>query len=1075
MRWITFLLLSSIVCYQNVLAQSTGKISYTISNGLQLSGVDQTNPVIYDNDWLMDTPEDQFLWLKAHNGEINLVGNINTRDMYGCSSGACLFSLQQTFGDWTNAYAIVTQMGLKNIPAPIAGSTEALVKPASGRIEDTRFNISAGSELIVAEARKASASKPLIVMIGGNPTSVANAYLKDPTIADKMIIMHVDGWASHGQYNATDSWATYVVMKKLKYIIWDGDLNSWYNGKNINITQDMINRLPNNPLANSLKSFLTGEVFSIYHDIGDGPPICYFFNHSLWKNVQRRTENNQPTTSDNYDFLIVSENDWLNYGPLMMDYMTNPANYLLSPNTLPSISLTAPANNASYALGAAVTITATASDANGSVSRVEFYNGNTKIGEDLTSPYSFAWTPGSAGTYSISARATDNENGQATTSAVSINVTNTNTPPVISLTSPANGSSYPTGSTIAIAASASDAGGAISKVEFFNGTTKLGEDLTSPYSYSWINVANGTYTISAKATDNQNAVTSSASVSVTVTAGNTPPVITITAPANNATYTTGASVTVSANASDADGSVTKVECFNGTVKLGEDLTSPYSFIWTNVQAGSYSLTMKATDNQNLSTTSTAINITVSASSTPPVVNLTSPANNTSSPAGSPITLTATATAAAGTITKVEFFNGSTKLGEDLTSPYSYVWTNPPVGTHSLGAKATNNNNLVGNSQLSQVTVFVANVPPVVALTSPANNATFPTNSAITLTATASDSDGPVSKVEFFSGTTKLGEDLTSPYSFVWKNVPDGNYSLSAKATDSKNAVVTSSSVSIAVGTSPSPPLITITSPVNNAIFFENTTITFDAVASTPIGSIKKVEFFNGITKLGEDLASPFSFTWNNVAPGSFVITATATDNLGLSSTAEVSITVNAVNNPPQANAGEDITTPLPVSKLTLVGSGTDTDGTILHYQWSQVSGPDGVSLVQESDGKLHLSNLEEGSYIFNLTVKDDKNLTGTDEVIVKIIPEISTLETLPRYFSPNGDGINDYWEWPQVELFANSQLIILNRFGQPVYESRSYQNNWNGTVDGNPLQEDAYYYIIKLNNTDIKGAVRIIR
>ncbi|WP_162053149.1 DUF4082 domain-containing protein, partial [Pontibacter pamirensis] len=70
--------------------------------------------------------------------------------------------------------------------------------------------------------------------------------------------------------------------------------------------------------------------------------------------------------------------------------------------------------------------------------------------------------------------------------------------------------------TIDIAANASDGDGTVSKVEFYNGTTKLGEDLTSPYSYSWTNVAAGPYTLTARATDNGNAVTTSAAVSVTV-------------------------------------------------------------------------------------------------------------------------------------------------------------------------------------------------------------------------------------------------------------------------------------------------------------------------------------------------------------------------------------------------------------------------------------------------------------------------------------------------------------------------------------------------------------------------------
>ena len=76
-----------------------------------------------------------------------------------------------------------------------------------------------------------------------------------------------------------------------------------------------------------------------------------------------------------------------------------------------------------------------------------------------------------------------------------------------------------------------------------------------------------------------------------------------------------------------------------------------------------------------------------------------------------------------------------------------------------------------------ITVTAPNSPPSVALTAPANNASFPAGTSITLTATASDSDGSITKVEFYNGATKLGEDASSPYSFTWPSVPAGTIRL----------------------------------------------------------------------------------------------------------------------------------------------------------------------------------------------------------------------------------------------------------------------------------------------------------
>src|SRR5688572_13430472 len=100
-------------------------------------------------------------------------------------------------------------------------------------------------------------------------------------------------------------------------------------------------------------------------------------------------------------------------------------------NKIPAVSLSAPANNANYAAGAAVTLNATASDSDGTISKVEFFSGTTKLGEDLTSPYSFSWSNVVAGRYTVSAKATDNKGGVNTSSAITINVSAPNTPPVV--------------------------------------------------------------------------------------------------------------------------------------------------------------------------------------------------------------------------------------------------------------------------------------------------------------------------------------------------------------------------------------------------------------------------------------------------------------------------------------------------------------------------------------------------------------------------------------------------------------------------------------------------------------------
>jgi len=106
----------------------------------------------------------------------------------------------------------------------------------------------------------------------------------------------------------------------------------------------------------------------------------------------------------------------------------------------------------------------------------------------------------------------------------------------------------------------------------------------------------------------------------------------------------------------------------------------------------------------------------------------------------------------------------------------------------------------------------ANVAPTVSLTSPTNGATFTAPASLTLTATAADADGSVSKVEFYNGSTLLGTDTSSPYSYAWTGVAAGTYSLTARATDNAGAVTTSGAVSVTVGTAPTATNLALNKP-----------------------------------------------------------------------------------------------------------------------------------------------------------------------------------------------------------------------------------------------------------------------
>ena len=368
----------------------------------------------------------------------------------------------------------------------------------------------------------------------------------------------------------------------------------------------------------------------------------------------------------------------------------------------------------------------------------------------------------------------------------------------VRVTAPAPGARYASPAKIVLTAEATsrERGRTVVRVEFREGVTLLGTDSKAPYSFTWMNVRAGHYRITATAIDNRGDRETSRPVEVIVTGTTTnqPPVVSLTSPSANQVVTAPGTITLAANASDADGSIAKVEFYQGTTLIGTATSAPYTATWSNIPVGSYQITAKATDNLGAVTTSAAVPIIVDA---PPTAMLTSPAAGTVAIAPASFALTATASSPSSTVTKLEFYQGSTLIGTVTSAPYSVTWSNVPPGTYSLTVKATDALGVATTSPAVTVTV-VANRPPQVALTSPSNGQGFNAPATITLTAAASDPDNNLATVAFYNGGTPLATLVTPPFSFTWSNVSPGSYKLTAVATDALGAQTTSTSVTVTV-------------------------------------------------------------------------------------------------------------------------------------------------------------------------------------------------------------------------------------------------------------------------------------
>lgn len=246
----------------------------------------------------------------------------------------------------------------------------------------------------------------------------------------------------------------------------------------------------------------------------------------------------------------------------------------------------------------------------------------------------------------------------------------------------------------------------------------------------------------------------------------------------------------------------------GTVNVNAGGTTA-ALNWTGLEAGkTYEWYVAATDGINV--TSSPARRFATAEGTAPSVTLDSPVSGSVYLSPATIQLAATASDADGNVLRVEFYNGGTKIGEDTTAPYEFTWTGVATGSYALSVLATDDSGLVTLSNPATITVNLGDIPPSVSLTAPVSGALLEAPTDITLTADATDTEAPVVKVEFYSGALTpvlVGEDTTAPFSLVLTNVGPGSYTYTARATDSVGQTTTSAAVTISVFTETAAPTV----------------------------------------------------------------------------------------------------------------------------------------------------------------------------------------------------------------------------------------------------------------------------
>ena len=216
---------------------------------------------------------------------------------------------------------------------------------------------------------------------------------------------------------------------------------------------------------------------------------------------------------------------------------------------------------------------------------------------------------------------------------------------------------------------------------------------------------------------------------------NQAPVATLTSPASGAKYNAPASISLSATASDADGSVARVDFYNGSAVIATTTTAPYVATWNNVPAGTYILKATAVDNAGKAGSSATVTVTVITVTT----QITSPPTGAVLPID-PITVSGTFTGAADTTVIVTAGAGHSKLASITGSTFSAGGVELAPGSNTIEVGVARRD---GSSEIATRTITAVPAPLVV-LTSPATCGPFPIPTTIALTAEALSPGGSIS-------------------------------------------------------------------------------------------------------------------------------------------------------------------------------------------------------------------------------------------------------------------------------------------------------------------------------------------
>jgi gliding motility-associated-like protein len=404
-------------------------------------------------------------------------------------------------------------------------------------------------------------------------------------------------------------------------------------------------------------------------------------------------------------------------------------------------------------------------------------------------------------------------------------------------------------------------------------------------------------------------------------------------------------------------------------------------------------------------------------------------------------------------------------------------TNLIEGEYTFQIAVTDNNGATV-FDIVRVSLLPSTFAPPIADAGVDQEITLPANS-VNITGTATSPTGSIVSTIW---TKTLGPTATltgaTTLSLQVTNMLAGTYVFTLKVTDNTGK---ESSDNIEVVVNPIPPnqAPTVSAGSNTNIILPTSQVILTGTAVDSDGSVSSLKWTQlaGPSTANFQNETTLTLTASNLVAGAYTFKLEAVDNLGKVGFNYVIIFVapetGSGNLPPIVFAGEDVTLIQPDNEVSIIGTALDPEGTsISSLIWEQVGG-ESVPFNVSNRSILNITDLVAGSYTFRLSATDDDQLTSSDEVQISVIEQS---QEIPKFFSPNGDGYGETWVVRNIESYQICGLVVFARSGQTVLEARPYQNNWDGTYNGKPLNDGDYYYTFNCDDGRIiKGALRIIR